>query len=99
MTKDMSKLFDDIDDVLPEEDDLMEEIRPRMFGASIDYYKGKGRIEKNDILNFGETIPEMPNSLFVYEHECGMRFLGVYEVNAEGNIGNKISDVLYLNND
>lgn len=94
----MSKLFDDIDDLILENDPL-EDIRPKFLGESIDYYKGKGRIEKNDILNFGETIPEMPNALFVYEHECGMRFLGVYEVDAEGNIGNKISDVIYLNID
>lgn len=89
----MSNFFDD---VLPEEDNEMEEIEPKILGASIDYFLGKGRIEKNEILNFGETIPDMPNALFVYEHECGMRFLGVYEVDAEGNLGKKISDVLYF---
>lgn len=91
----MSKLFDDNDDILVDDDPFVD-IRPKFFGQSIDYYKGKGRIEKNEILNFGETIPDMRNALFVYEHESGMRFLGVYEVDAEGNLGNKISDVLYF---
>lgn len=95
----MSTFMDDLEELFPE-DDPLEEARPKyLFGESIEFYKRKGRIEKDEILGFCEKIPEMPNALFVYEHDYGMRFLGVYNIDKEGNIGDRISDVLYFNND